>query len=99
MNLIESVTERGFKVIEFIDRYDRRCNIQESSLGTENAIWFGVEAAEPKILASKVMKGGTGWTDYPIHEDVVITTRMHLTVDQVKELLPILQKFVYTGRL
>ncbi|MCK9198989.1 MAG: hypothetical protein M0P49_05245 [Bacilli bacterium] len=99
MNLIESVTNRGFKVIEFIDRYDRRCNIQKSSLGTEDAIWFGIEAAEPKILASKVMKGGTGWVDYLIHEDVVITTRMHLTVNQVRALLPILQKFVDTGKL
>ncbi len=99
MNLIESVTERGFKRIEFLDRYNNECSIQKSSLGTEDAIWFGIDEAEPKILASKVMKGVCGWVDYPIHEDVMINTRMHLTVDQVKELIPILQKFVDTGKL
>ena len=99
MNIIESTTERGFKLIEFTDRYDHKCNIQKSSLGTEDAIWFGVESAEPKILASKVMKGGCGWVDYPIHEDVMLNTQMHLTIDQVRGLLPILQKFVDTGEL
>ncbi|MCK9198161.1 MAG: hypothetical protein M0P49_00995 [Bacilli bacterium] len=97
MNILRSVTERGFKVIEFIDRYEQKCNIQKSSQG--DAIWLGIEKAEPKILASKIMDGGTGWVSYPIHEDVMINTRMHLTVDQVRELLPILQKFVDTGKL
>lgn len=41
----------------------------------------------------------TGWVKYPIPEEVLINTRMHLTRDQVKDILPILQKFVDTGEI
>ena len=99
MDLKETTTNRGFKLIEFDDLYETRCNIQESSLATDKAIWFGVESAEPKIMASKTKEGGTGWVDYPIPEDVKLTTRMHLTREQVNNLLPILQKFVDTGEI
>lgn len=34
-------TERGFDLITFEDRYANPCNIQKSSLATEEAIWFG----------------------------------------------------------
>ncbi len=97
MNMKELINGRGFKVIEFMDRYNVGCTIQESSLC--DAIWFGVNEAEPKILASDIMEDGTGWAKYPIPNNVLINTRMHLTVDQVRELIPILQKFVDTGRL
>jgi len=50
-------------------------------------------------MASKTEKGGTGWVDYAIPEDVFLTTRMHLTREQVKMLIPILQKFVDTGEI
>jgi hypothetical protein len=92
--MIKSNTERGFAVIDFEDRYDQSCSIQKSSLATEDAIWFGVNDADPKILVPNV-----GWTKYPIPEEVSLSTRMHLTQDQVKELLPILQHFVDTGEL
>ena len=92
-------TARGFSYIQFIDRYGAQCSIQKSSLATEDAIWLGVDDANPKILASKTKEGGTGWVKYPISDDVLLTTRMHLTVDQVKELLPVLQRFVETGEV
>jgi transcriptional regulator with XRE-family HTH domain len=93
------VTQRGYSAIEFIDQHDKLCTIQKSSLGTEDAIWFGINDAEPKILSSKIIDGGTGWAKYPIPEDVKINTRMHLTREQVRELLPILQKFVDIGKI
>ena len=99
MDIKETTTHRGFKLIEFKDRYGAECNIQESSLATEHAIWFGVADADPKIMASKTIEGGTGWVKYLIPDDVLLTTRMHLTRDQVKELMPILQKFVDTGEI
>lgn len=99
MEIKKSKTDRGFDLIEFKDRYNTKCNIQKSSLATEDAIWFGVENANPKIMASKIRKGAVGWVDYQIPEDVILTTRMHLTREQVKELLPILQKFIETGDL
>jgi len=36
-------TERGFGTIGFEDRYKQKCSLQESSLATEAAIWFGVD--------------------------------------------------------
>jgi len=95
--MMRKKTERGFAFYEFQDRYDCQCSIQKSSLATEDAIWFGINDPDPKIMASMVMDNGVGWVKYPIHPDVLIKTQMHLTVDQVRDLLPILQKFVETG--
>ena len=92
-------TKRGFSRIEFKDHYGVSCSLQKSSLATKDAIWFGVNDAEPKILASKVMENGTGWVKYSIPEDVSLNTRMHLTRKQVAKLLPFLQKFMNTGEI
>ena len=92
-------TDRGWDRLDFTDRYDLECSLQKSSIATENCIWFGLNDANPQIMASKVQEGGTGWVRYPIHKDVLLATRMHLTQEQVKNLLPILQRFVDTGEL
>ncbi len=90
-------TNRGFSLVEFTDHYDNPCSLQMSSLAETEAIWLGVEDANPQIMASKVQEGGTGWVKYPLHADVLLNTRMHLTREQVAELLPHLQRFVNTG--
>ena len=95
--LEQKTTERGFGLFEFQDKYGAKCSLQDSSLATEPAIWFGVDDADPKIMACKVIEGGKGWTKYLIPEDVLLTTRMHLTQEQVKALLPILTHFAETG--
>ena len=41
----------------------------------------------------------TGWIPYPIPEEVLLCTRMHLSREQVAELMPVLQKFVDTGEI
>ncbi len=98
-------TERGFSFHEFEDRYGAKCSLQKSSLATEDAIWFGVDDPNPKILASQAARFGvktkqtTGWVEYPIPKEVLINNRMHLTVEDVKKLLPILQRFVKTGEI
>lgn len=104
-----SFTNRGFGRIEFDDCYGAKCSIQKSSLATGNAIWFGVNDANPQIMAStairmglKPVEGGekdNGWVPFNVPDDVLMTTRMHLTRKQVKELLPILRHFVQTGEL
>jgi hypothetical protein len=99
VNLKKGVTGRGFPIIEFQDRYGHECSIQKSSLATEDAIWVGPNDANPQILASMTKEGGTGWVPYHLPEDVSLYTRMHLTQDQVKELLPILMAFAETGEL
>lgn len=98
-------THRGFALVKFTDLYGAQCSLQKSSLASDDAIWLGVDDADPQILASKAAAHGvtttqqTGWVPYPVPEGVLLTTRMHLTREQVSELLPILQSFVDTGEL
>jgi len=75
MKLKNTKTNRGFAVVEFIDRYGVPSSIQKSSLATEDAIWFGIDGPDN------------------------ICTRMSLTREQVKALLPVLKHFVKTGEL
>jgi hypothetical protein len=88
-------TGRGFAIAEFIDLYGATCSIQKSSLASKDAVWLGVDDANPRINRSD----GNGWQAYPIPEEVLLTTRMHLSRQQVKKLLPLLQKFADTGEL
>ena len=94
MKIKSDKTARGFALKEFEDFYNVKCSIQKSSLATEDAIWFGCDEANPRILVH-----ATGWRPYPLPDGVLMDTRMHLTREQVKELLPILQKFVETGEI
>jgi len=98
-------TDRGFGRIDFTDRYGAKCSIQESSLATESAIWLGVNDAEPKVLASQAARFGvstnetTGWVPYPIPDDVLLTTRMHLSRETAQQLVEVLQRWLETGSL
>lgn len=65
----------------------------------EGAIWLGVNNADPQILARLTPEGGNGWVPYPIPDEVLLTTRMHLTQDMAAALIPVLQHFVETGEL
>ncbi len=93
-------TARGFKLITFTDRSNVDCTLQESSLAGEAAIWFG--AAE--IGVQRHARDYQGWHEVDLKEvfpgqDIVANNRMHLTQEQVIELLPILQHFAETGEL
>jgi len=96
-------TERGFDMITFSDMYGHECYIQKSSLATAHAIWLGVSSPEPRIMAKDARRLGVdteetvGWIDYPVPEEVLITTQMHIDQDQAKELIKVLEKFVETG--
>lgn len=100
-----SKTARGFSITKFKDRYGSECSLQKSSLATEDAIWFGVNDANPIIMATDAKKIGiptdadTGWVGFEIPKEVMLSTRMHLTQDMVRELLPHLQRFAETGEL
>lgn len=85
-------TNRFFDRIDFVDRYGIECSLQKSSLATEDAVWFGCNDANPKILVH-----GKGWQPVNLPNDCVMTTRMHLTREMVKELLPHLINFVEIG--
>lgn len=90
-------TERGFNGFEFEDRYGIKCSIQNSSLASENAIWFGTNGHLDN--PAKILTKDKGWVEYPLPEGILIPSRMHLTQEQVKHLLPVLQYFVEHGCL
>ena len=95
--LEQEVTNRGFGLWKFKDRNGAECSLQDSSSDGEACIWLGIKDANPQIMASKTKEGGTGWVPFDIPDDVLLTTRMHLTQEQVKALLPILTYFAETG--
>ncbi|MBM9931858.1 hypothetical protein JTL83_06820 [Pseudomonas aeruginosa] len=105
MNMERNDTNRGFARYQFTDRSGAKCSLQKSSLAFEDAIWLGVMDANPQVMAREAESVGvltretTGWVPYPIPEKVLLTTRMHLTQEQVVELLPLLQHFAETGEL
>lgn len=94
MKFEKSYTNRGFELLHFYDRYNELCDIQRSSLATEDAIWLGTHNANPQILEK-----GTGWTEYPLPKNVLISHRMHLTRKQCISLAFKLLKFGLFNRL
>ena len=88
-------------MIRFVDDYGYWCSLQESPIISEKkCVWLGLD--KPRIME-------VGWhPDYPDRLRVASEERcvnlyaggrMHLTQDQVAELLPHLQRFVETGEL
>ena len=92
--MIVEHTERGFARAEFTDLYGVKCSLQKSSLATDDAIWLGCNDADPRQLVY-----GQGWVPVAMPEEYVANTRMHLSREQVAELLPLLQRFVETGEI
>lgn len=88
-------TNRGFDILKFNDSYNVECSLQKSSSALEDKIWFGCNSPNIKVFNKE--KGL--FESFQTDEDLLVTTRMHLTREQVKELLPYLQKFVETGEL
>lgn len=106
MKIKDTKTQRGFEITEFEDTYGAKCSLQMSSSAMENKIWFGVNDADPQIMASLAHQHGievkgevSGWVEYPIPNEVSLNTRMHLNVEQVEKLLPYLKRFIETGYL
>lgn len=93
MEIEWKTTGRGFRLGEFSDRYGDRCTIQKSSLATEDAIWLGASGVVRELVP------GQGWIELPMGPDTLVVSRMHLTRDDVADLLPVLQHFVETGEL
>ena len=96
-------TGRGFAVVEFKDIYGHACSLQVSSLADRAALWLGVDDVEPKVMAVNAAKIGVktdetcGWVKYPVPEEVMFTSRMHLDRKQVEALIDHLQQWLRTG--
>ena len=91
----KTYTQRGFGRYNFVDDYGAECSLQRSSSGVR--IWLGCNDIGLRV--------GYPWRDVSEEElktllkaeELVSNSRMHLNVEQVKALIPILQKFVETG--
>lgn len=93
-------TERGFAFVKFNDMNGVACKIQKSSIATDDAIWFGAE----KIgLQEFVAFRQPAWQEVELEQNerhhYIANNSMHLSRDQLRELLPILQRFVETGEV
>ncbi len=101
-------TARGFEIIEFRDRYDVPCSLQQSSLADSDrpgasAVWFGPDDASPKVIWHEAAAAGVktdatcGWVDFPLPAQVSCNTRAHLSRDQVEALVNHLQAWLKNG--
>ena len=96
-------TNRGFAIVQFQDFNDTECSLQKSSIATEDCIWFGANKIGVREFVA--FRQPDAWTDRPEFDEhttehhFVANNRMHLTRQQVSELLPMLNKFVETGEL
>lgn len=86
-----TTTSRGFPLIAFTDHYGEACSLQVSSLADTTCCWLGVTAPNLKALSDG------GLRDVPLPAGALVASRMHLTQDQVRALLPHLQAFTETG--
>jgi hypothetical protein len=100
----KTFTARGFKLHTFEDSYKTPCSFQESS-NVDPSIWLGVTEARAQVLATRAAAHGIstdqtcGWVPYPLHPDLNIPTRMHLTRSQAHDLAQILLRYSETGVL
>lgn len=94
MKFEKCYTKRGFELLNFYDHYNELCDIQRSSLASEDAIWLGTHSPNPQIL-----QDGIGWAEYPLPKNTLISHRMHLTRKQSMSLALKLLKFGLFNRL
>ena len=91
LRIIDGKNGRGFRYKLFKDMDENECSIAETSVEEEDCIWFGID--EPKIVTA------IGNKPVQLPEGVEVLSRMHLSREQVSQLIPILQKFADTGHL
>ena len=96
--IVTEKTNRGFSISSFKDSYGHMCSIQKSSSASEPKIWLGLDKIDASAnVDSRIVNVDTRMVKVNLPESVVANARMHLNQEQVKKLLPILQKFADTG--
>lgn len=94
VSLTPKTTDRGYARISFKDHHGDACSLSESSLADDEAVWFGVDEVEPKVLVE-----GKGWVPVPMPDGTLLSGHMLLTRAQVAAILPHLARFAATGSL
>jgi hypothetical protein len=96
--MIKKDTERGFACYYSQDNNGQEFTLQKSSSAIEDKIWLGI--VEPKVFEREWDDEFPGRArDYEMPDNLDIHSRMHLTREQVRDMLPLLQHFVDTGEL
>ena len=102
-NMKKNYTVRGFEISEFQDERKNNCSLQKSSSAEEDCIWLGCDEIGLKKFTPF---GNPSWVDVdtkgsldPGGISYIANNRMHLTREQVKDLLPLLSRFAKTGDL
>ena len=93
-------TARGFSRGEFTDSNGQKCSIQISSaIEDEALLWLGCDKIELTVgMPWRVISDEEIERTFGAHAGhVLANTRLHLSQSQVRELLPLLQKFAETG--
>lgn len=99
MEIIFSEKIGGSKFALFKDLNEQECSLSVSRIETTRAVYFGVDEPEMKIRKRSLTDGSLKNVDFLPPVELKVSSRMLLTQEQVKELLPMLQKFVDTGEL
>ena len=89
-------TERGFCVEKFFDSQGTKCSLQESSLATDYAIWFGPKDAEPTLngVPAEPLINLKRLPDFDDKGNILISTRMHLTEKLTRPIIKCLKIFL-----
>jgi len=92
-----TTTSRGFPIVKFEDSNGEKCSLQASSRALQHpgtaAVWLGIDVVNAQVRHDHASKVGiktdakVGWLPYPIPEEVLVSTRMHLTREQVEALV------------
>ena len=90
------ITNRGLKLGKFKDQHGSECSLQKSSAAMQDCIWLGIDNPKLTVFEDEKMRAYINTT---LPKNWMVDSRMHLTREQVAELLPLLQKFVETGEL
>ena len=96
MILRETIDNRGLKVIEFRDICDIEFSIKKCP---NELLQININDSEPSILKYDPDDNREEWIDYSIPEDTYVNIKIHLSKEQVKEIIPILCNYAYTGEL
>lgn len=97
-------------MLHFNDAYGTDCSIQESS-SCDPCIWLGVHRADVKIMYKDSVALGlgleklypetneNGWCRFPVPDEALVESRMHLNREQARKLAATLLFFSETGFL
>lgn len=107
------MSERGFEILEFTDANGHACSLQQSSAigGYDDSfdrpgssfVWLGINDASPLVMAKDAAKVGVetnetvGWVPYPVPDEVLLHTRMHLSREQAETVRDALTNWLEKG--